>query len=178
MTRSIGQIRVEFLDPGQRPDIVYRALEPARSARETRRFQRVMLLSPGAILYRGDLPRCTYPLGLGYLGANLERNGYDVSILDCLAEGYELFAVSSTYDIVGEDDLEAAGVNGVIYANHLLRAAYPAMARAAESILRHGRAHECASAAASLHDILSMVAGGADAYAGTVPGDGMSGRAA
>lgn len=89
MTRFVGNIRVEFLDPAQRSDIVYRGLETALSAKDSRRFQRVMLVSPGAILYRGDLPRCTYPLGLGYLGAMLERNGYDVRLLDCLVEGYD-----------------------------------------------------------------------------------------
>ena len=41
-----------------------------------------------------------------------------------------------------EDEFAAAGVNIVIYANHLLRAAYPAMRRTAESILANGRAQE------------------------------------
>ncbi|RQU52278.1 phosphoenolpyruvate mutase [Burkholderia cenocepacia] len=93
------------------------------------------------------------------------RNHQPVEVLDfCrafrLADARTpIFAIPSTYDIVSEHDLEVAGVNGVIYANHLLRAAYPAMTAAAESILRHGRAHECARAGASLHDILSVVAG-------------------
>lgn len=53
-----------------------------------RRYSKVMLLSPPAVLFRGDLPRCTYPLGLGYIAACLEANGYEVRILDCLLEGY------------------------------------------------------------------------------------------
>ncbi|EDT03139.1 putative phosphoenolpyruvate phosphomutase [Burkholderia ambifaria IOP40-10] len=102
------------------------------------------------------------------------RNHEPVEVLDfCRAfrladTQTPIFAIPSTYDIVSECDLEAAGVNGVIYANHLLRAAYPAMTAAAESILRHGRAHECARAGASLHDILSVVAGnGTDVAVGT-----------
>lgn len=47
MTRFVGNIRVEFLDPAQRSDVVYRGLETALSAKDSRRFQRVMLVSPG-----------------------------------------------------------------------------------------------------------------------------------
>ena len=53
-----------------------------------------------------------------------------------------LVAVPSTYAQVSENELEAMGVNSVIYANHLLRSAYPAMLRTAETILRHSRALE------------------------------------
>jgi radical SAM superfamily enzyme YgiQ (UPF0313 family) len=53
-----------------------------------RRYQRILLISPQATLFRGDLPRCTYPLGLSYIAAVLEANDYEVRILDCLAEGY------------------------------------------------------------------------------------------
>jgi phosphoenolpyruvate mutase len=53
-----------------------------------------------------------------------------------------IVAVPSTYAQVTEDELEAMGVNIVIYANHLLRSAYPAMLRTAETILTHSRALE------------------------------------
>ncbi|OGG48250.1 phosphoenolpyruvate mutase [Candidatus Kaiserbacteria bacterium RIFCSPLOWO2_12_FULL_52_8] len=55
-----------------------------------------------------------------------------------------LLVVPSTYDKITESQLEKAGVNMVIYANHLLRSAYPAMLKTAERILKHGRAHEAA----------------------------------
>ena len=54
-----------------------------------------------------------------------------------------LVVVPSTYNTITEDELADIGVNMVIYANHLLRAAYPAMQRAAESILINGRSYEC-----------------------------------
>ena len=43
---------------------------------------------------------------------------------------------------ITEDELVKAGVNVVIYANHLLRSAFPAMKNTAEEILKHGRCLE------------------------------------
>ena len=51
-----------------------------------------------------------------------------------------LMVVPSAFPGVHENELAAAGVNMVVYANHLLRAAYPAMLSVAERILKDGRA--------------------------------------
>jgi phosphoenolpyruvate phosphomutase / 2-hydroxyethylphosphonate cytidylyltransferase len=59
-----------------------------------------------------------------------------------LEQRVPLVAVPSTYSSITERELIDAGVNIVIYANHLLRSAYPAMVATAEGILRHGRAKE------------------------------------
>jgi phosphoenolpyruvate phosphomutase len=56
-----------------------------------------------------------------------------------------LVVVPTTYCQIYEKELVDAGVNIVIYANHLLRAAYPAMVKAAESILRNERALEASN---------------------------------
>ena len=48
-----------------------------------------------------------------------------------------LVAVPSSYPQIREEELEAAKIKIVIYANHLLRSAYPSMIRAAESILKN-----------------------------------------
>lgn len=53
-----------------------------------------------------------------------------------------LVVVPSTYAQVTESKLFSNGVNIVIYANHLLRAAYPAMRKTAERILACERAQE------------------------------------
>lgn len=53
--------------------------------------------------------------------------------------------VPSTYSQVTEEELANIGVNVVIYANQLLRAAYPAMLKTAERILECGRAQEATS---------------------------------
>jgi phosphoenolpyruvate phosphomutase len=72
-----------------------------------------------------------------------------------------LVVVPSTYDSVYEEELEKAGVNMVIYANQLLRSAYPAMKKTAESILAHGRAKEATEAnCLSIKEILSLIKGG------------------
>jgi phosphoenolpyruvate phosphomutase len=71
-----------------------------------------------------------------------------------------LVVVPTTYNCVTEDELAAAGVNVVIYANQLLRAAYPAMLRAAESILRHGRSLEIDEELMPIKEILHLIPGG------------------
>jgi phosphoenolpyruvate phosphomutase / 2-hydroxyethylphosphonate cytidylyltransferase len=53
-----------------------------------------------------------------------------------------LIVVPSTYNSITEDELIDAGVSIVIYANQLLRSAYPAMLKTAECILQEGRAKE------------------------------------
>ncbi len=72
-----------------------------------------------------------------------------------------LIAVPTTYCQIRESQLQEAGVRIAIYANHLLRAAFPAMRRAAESILRHGRALESEEEGASIADIFDFIPEGA-----------------
>ena len=68
-----------------------------------------------------------------------------------------LVAVPSTYSEVTEQELIAAGVNVVIYANHLLRSAYPAMVRTAETILKHKRCHEAGQYCLPIKEILTLI---------------------
>ncbi len=56
-----------------------------------------------------------------------------------------IVVVPSTYAQVTEDELAGIGVNVVIYANQLLRAAYPAMRACAERILACRRAQEASA---------------------------------
>jgi phosphoenolpyruvate phosphomutase len=71
-----------------------------------------------------------------------------------------LVVVPSTYNSVHEDELEAAGVNVVIYANQLLRSAYPAMQATAQSILEHGRSLESDDDLLPIADVLRLIPGG------------------
>ena len=50
-------------------------------------------------------------------------------------------------------------MNLVIYANQLLRAAYPAMLATAQSILQHGRAAEADENLLSIKEILDLIPG-------------------
>lgn len=70
-----------------------------------------------------------------------------------------LVVVPSCFNQVKEDELAKKGVNVVIYANQLLRAAYPAMKKVAESILTNHRSLECDSELMSIKDILDLVPG-------------------
>lgn len=70
-----------------------------------------------------------------------------------------LVAVPSSYNSVTEDELEAMGVNIVIYANQLLRSAYPAMLNTAKSILTHQRSKECDAQMLPIKEILELIPG-------------------
>lgn len=70
-----------------------------------------------------------------------------------------LVAVPTSYSHFTEPQLAALGVNIVIYANHLLRSAYPAMKRTAETILRHERALEADEFCMSIEEILNLIPG-------------------
>lgn len=70
-----------------------------------------------------------------------------------------LVAVPSSYNSVTEDELQAHGVNIVIYANQLLRSAYPAMVDTAKSILEHSRSKECDAQMLPIKEILELIPG-------------------
>ncbi len=71
-----------------------------------------------------------------------------------------LIVVPTAFPHVRESELQDAGVRIVIYANHLLRSAYPAMTGTAEAILRHGRALEAEELCMPIRDILTLIPGG------------------
>lgn len=71
-----------------------------------------------------------------------------------------LVAVPSSYSQITEEELTSLGVNIVIYANHLIRAAYPAMVKTAKSILKNKRCYEASQDILSINDILTLIPGG------------------
>ena len=73
--------------------------------------------------------------------------------------GKPLVVVPSSFDGITEKEFEDAGVNIVIYANHMLRAAYPAMLKVAETILKNGRSRETKEFCMSINDILKIIPG-------------------
>ncbi|MCL1996202.1 MAG: phosphoenolpyruvate mutase [Defluviitaleaceae bacterium] len=68
-----------------------------------------------------------------------------------------LVTVPTTYNTITEDELAKRGVNIVIYANHLIRAAFPAMQNTAISILKHGRSKEADDMLMSIKDVISLI---------------------
>ncbi|MDN5743991.1 MAG: phosphoenolpyruvate mutase [Nocardioidaceae bacterium] len=68
-----------------------------------------------------------------------------------------LVSVPTSYHTVREEELAERGFNIVIYANHMLRAAYPQMALTARTILENGRATEAEPLLASINDALAII---------------------
>jgi phosphoenolpyruvate phosphomutase / 2-hydroxyethylphosphonate cytidylyltransferase len=68
-----------------------------------------------------------------------------------------LVSVPSTYSKVYEKDLIKNGFKLVIYANQLLRAAYPAMEYTAKKILENGRAFEVEKKIIPIKEIINLI---------------------
>lgn len=71
-----------------------------------------------------------------------------------------VIVVPSSYNSITEDELAAAGANVIIYANHMLRSAYPNMQKTAESILKHHRSLEADEYCMPIKEILHLIPGG------------------
>lgn len=81
------------------------------------------------------------------------------SIFRELDKTVPLVVVPSSYNQITDEELADAGANIVIYANHMLRASYPAMSQVAHSILEHGRSKECEPDCMPIKDILNLIPG-------------------
>lgn len=68
-----------------------------------------------------------------------------------------IVVVPTTFNKVREDEFKAHGVNIVIYANHMLRAAFPAMKKVVTSVLENERCYEASQDCMSIKEILSLV---------------------
>lgn len=68
-----------------------------------------------------------------------------------------LVVVPTTFNTVTEEEFAQAGVNIVIHANHLIRSAFPAMQKCAETILRHSRSHEVDEMCLPIKQILTLI---------------------
>jgi len=74
-----------------------------------------------------------------------------------------LVVVPSSYNYVTEKELQKAGVSIVIYANHLIRSAYPAMVKTAQSILENGRSLEADQYCMPIKEVISLIPTDTDA---------------
>ena len=68
-----------------------------------------------------------------------------------------MIAIPSTYGHITENELKNMGINLVIYANHLIRSAYPSMVKVAQSILLNDRCHEAEEHCMSIKEILNLI---------------------
>ena len=67
--------------------------------------------------------------------------------------------VPTSFNSVTTTEFANMGVNIVIYANHMLRAAYPGMIKVAKSILKHKRSLEAEPDCMSINEILELIPG-------------------
>ena len=67
--------------------------------------------------------------------------------------------VPTTYNSIKEDELSSLGVNVVIYANHLIRSAHPAMVSTAKIILEEGCSKKTDNLCLPIKDIISLIPG-------------------
>jgi phosphoenolpyruvate phosphomutase len=70
-----------------------------------------------------------------------------------------IIVVPTTYNSITEAELISLGVNVVIYANHLLRSAYPSMVSVAKKILENERSAETDAACLPIKEILTLIPG-------------------
>ena len=68
-----------------------------------------------------------------------------------------IVVVPTSFNVITEAELAEHGVNIVIYANQLMRAAFPAMEGAAKSILKHHRAKEIDSELMPIKNIITLI---------------------
>lgn len=68
-----------------------------------------------------------------------------------------IVVVPSSFNVITEDELAQHGVNIVIYANQLTRAAFPAMQQTAEDILRYHRAKEVDDRLMPIKNIITLI---------------------
>ena len=68
-----------------------------------------------------------------------------------------IVVVPTSFNTITENELAEHGVKVVIYANQLLRAAYPAMVNVAKSILVNHRAKEADDALMSIKEIITLI---------------------
>ncbi len=70
-----------------------------------------------------------------------------------------IVVVPTSFNSVTTDEFKSMGVNVVIYANHMLRAAYPGMMKVAKLILKHKRSLEAEPYCMPIKEILELIPG-------------------
>jgi phosphoenolpyruvate mutase len=141
-------------------------LSAAKMAQVTREFM-VIARIESLVLEKGlqdALSRAKTYLEAGADGIMIHSRDRDPTELEAfcrefktLGSGRPLVVVPSSFSQYYEDQLGEWGANIIIYANHLLRAAYPAMAHVARDILTTGRAGDVEDRCFPIKDIIRLI---------------------
>ena len=116
--------------------------------------------------YEDALNRANEYIKSGADGIMIHSKNKDTAELEKFCNEYNKFenrkpliVVPTAYAHLTEKELnESLGANVVIYANHLLRSAYPSMQLTAESILKHSRGEEASEKyCMSIKEIITLI---------------------
>ena len=116
--------------------------------------------------YKDALERAHAYINSGADGIMIHSKDKNTNELKKFCDSYNKFenrkpliVVPTAFCHLTETELnEDFGVNLVIYANHLLRSAYPSMKLVAESILKHSKSEEASEKyCMSIKDVISLI---------------------
>lgn len=92
-----------------------------------------------------------------------DKSGEDIKSFCATFRSFDtttpIIVVPTSYNHIAEDELAEWGANVVIYANHLLRASFPAMNEVAKTILKNRRSKEVDPSCLSIKEILELIPG-------------------
>lgn len=141
-------------------------IESAKSAQLTNDFM-VIARIESLILEKGiddALLRAKEYIAAGADGIMIHSKKQDTAEIEEFANKYNklsgrphLVSVPTTYNSITEKQLVNLGFNIVIYANHMLRASYPAMQNVVRSILQNERSKELDDSLMSIKDIINLI---------------------
>ena len=149
------------------PDVFADKIRRGKQAQSTKDF---MIIARCESLIAGKgiqdaLDRCAKYVAAGADGIMIhskEKDGKE--IFDFMSEFRKSYPyvpivlVPTSYNQFTEDELAQKGANVIIHANHLVRSAFPAMKKTAESILLHGRSKEASEDyCMSIKDIITLI---------------------
>jgi phosphoenolpyruvate phosphomutase len=158
---------MEVIQHQEDPDIFAAKLAVGRNARVTDKFlifARIESFIMGKSL-DDALMRCNKYLEVadGIMIHSKEPSGEDIKAF-CqayknLQTSKPLIVVPTSYNHITGSELATWGADIVIYANHLLRSAYPSMLKTAQSILINDRSKEVDRQCLPVRDILELIPG-------------------
>lgn len=149
------------------PDVFADKIRRGKLAQSTKEF---MIIARCESLIAGKgiqdaLDRCAKYVTAGADGIMIhskEKDGKEIfDFMAAFRKEYPyvpIVLVPTSYNQFTEDELANKGANVIIHANHLVRSAFPAMKKTAESILLHGRSKEASEEyCMSIKDIITLI---------------------
>lgn len=149
------------------PDVFADKIRRGKLAQVTKDFM-IIARCESLIAGRGQedaLARCRKYVAAGADGIMIhskEKDGAEIfAFMEAFRKEYPfvpLVLVPTSYNQFTEEELAKHGANIIIHANHLVRSAFPAMKKTAESILLHGRSKEASEEyCMSIKDIITLI---------------------